>query len=952
MTEQLSLEIAPDTTERRAATLVLIDGNAMAYRAYFALLRRGFQTRDGVPTGAVYGFVRMLLEVISKIKPEQLIVAFDLKGPTFRHEQFEDYKAHRKPMPDDLVVQMDLIKQVIQAFGLPIIAREGFEADDVIGTLSKQAGARGDRVLIVTGDQDTMQLVDDRVHVLLPRSGATELEEMDPAAVSARYGLTPSQIADYKGLRGDPSDNIPGVPGVGEKTATALLQQFGTLDALYARLDEVANAKLRDKLTANRAIALQSRHLATIDRNVPLPEVDWEACQLTLPDLDRLTQVLAALEFRTIIDQLPKILGDFLGKPADAPTSHDSPDPPAFLVREDQEARPLEIRPRVATNREELVQLVVGLRELATRPDALLAFDVETRGLNPLADGLVGISLAFADAECGADACNCAAWYVPVGHAEGSQLPVEEVVAAIRPFLEDPRLPKVAHNAKFDIHVLSQHGIQVEGLGTDTMVAHFLVASEGGHGLKDLAWTELRYRMTPISELIGTGSKALTMDRVAIDKAAPYAAADAAVTLELASVIRPRLSAEGVEALFTDVELPLIQVLAGMERHGIRLDVPHLEGLSVSMGERIHALDAEIQGLCGTEFNVNSPKQLAVVLFEKLQLPIVKKTKTGPSTDASVLEELAPLHPAVEKLLEYRQLTKLKSTYVDLLPTMINPQTGLVHTSYNQAGAATGRISSNDPNLQNIPIRTELGRQIRRAFLPVHEGHLLLSADYSQIELRVIAHIAQEQAFMRAFHEGIDIHALTASEIFEVPLDEVTAEHRRKAKAVNFGIVYGQSGFGLSRALGIPQKEARAIIQAFKDRYQGLARYNLETVLAAKRQGYVTTLLDRRRYLPELASSNRQLREFGERMAINTPIQGSAADLLKVAMVRIARALVEQGMKTAMVLTVHDELIFEVPPAELTQARELVKHHMETAFSLSVPLTVELHSALNWMDAK
>ncbi|HEY9856764.1 MAG TPA: DNA polymerase I, partial [Stenomitos sp.] len=723
-----------------------------------------------------------------------------------------------------------------------------------------------------------------------------------------------------------------GVPGIGDKTAKKLLHEWGTVDNLLNSLDKLDNAKLRQKLAENIESARQSLRLATIDTHVPLDNFDWEHCEMRIPELTMLTQVLTDLQFNSILRDLPKILADFAGgERAEAPE-----------VAPDPSERPLDLKLEVVTTMEQLHELVAALET-----QAIVAFDTETDSLDPMAANLVGISLAFG----ATTATEARSLYVPVGHLEGEQLPLETVVAALKPFFENPEVTKTAHNAKYDMNVLSNYGIQVRGLRFDSMLVDYLLDTSRPHGLKEVAWDRLRYRMTPISELIGTGAKAITMAKVSIEKAAPYAAADAAVSLELVELLNDQLVKDGLVHLFTDIELPLVDVLASMEQYGVKVDMGYMGQLSHVFGNRLKELEQEIWGLAGQEFNINSPKQLAVILFDKLQLPVLKRTpKKEPSTDASVLEELSSQHEVVAKILEYRQLTKLKGTYVDSLPELINARTGKIHTSYNQMVAATGRLSSERPNLQNIPIRTDEGREIRRAFVPSLPDHVIMAADYSQIELRLLAQIAQEPVFIEAFQKDEDIHALTASQIFHVPLAEVTKDQRRMAKTVNFATIYGQGAFSLSKVLGIPMGEAKAFIDAFWQHYPKIKHYTIEAVALVKRRGYATTLLGRRRYIPEI--NDKRLRDFGERTSVNSPIQGTAADIIKIAMIRLQKALTERRLKTRMILQVHDELVFEVPNDEVETVRELVRETMEGAYPIEVPLKVEIAVGPSWMEAK
>jgi DNA polymerase-1 len=914
--------------------MVLIDGHAIAYRAHFALMRMALSTKDGTPTWAVYGFARTILDVIAKYRPDCMAVAFDRAAKTFRHEASEDYKAHRKPMPDDLIPQIDRMRELVRAFDLPIYELDGYEADDVIGTIAKAAAAKDFEVLIVTGDRDAFQLVDDHINVLWSKAG-TDLIRVDADRVAQEFeGLSPAQIIEYKGLAGDSSDNIKGVAGIGDKTAKKLLLEFGTVENLLANLDKLPNPKLREKLAEGVESARQSLALATIDTRVPLENFDWEHCEMRIPDIGKLSAVLQALEFNSILRDLPKILGHFVGG------SQAADEPPPEIVTPDE--RPLTLNSTVVTTQEALAELVTALQD-----QALVAFDTETDSLDPMNATLVGISLAYG----ATTATEAKSIYLPVGHREGVQLPRDEVISALKGFFENPAIAKVAHNAKYDINVLSCHGINVKGVRFDSMLVDYLLDPARPHGLKELAWDRLHYRMTPISELIGTGAKAITMDKVPVEKAAPYAAADAAVTLELITTLNDKLVEDGLIDLFTEIELPLIDVLARMEQQGVKVDVGYLKQMSHVFGNRLKELEQEIHGLAGTSFNINSPKQLAVVLFETLGLPVLKRTpKKEPSTDASVLEELSSQHEVVAKILEFRQLTKLKGTYIDSLPELINPRTGRIHTCYNQMVAATGRLSSERPNLQNIPIRTTEGREIRRAFVPSEPGWVMMAADYSQIELRILAHIAQDPAFIEAFQKDEDIHALTASQIFRIPLEEVSKDQRRIAKTVNFATIYGQGAFSLSRVLGIPMGEAKAFIDAFWAHYPRIKAYTVEAVSLVHGRGYASTLLGRRRYIPEL--KEKRLKDFGERTSINSPIQGTAADIIKIAMIRLDEALRAGGHRARMLLQVHDELVLEVPESEVEVVSPIVRQTMESAYPLAVPLKVELAVGPSWMEAK
>lgn len=928
--------------------LILIDGHALAYRAYWALQKQGLRTRkEGMPVWAVYGFLRTLLEVIKAQKPHFLAVSFDRPAPTFRHEQFEAYKAQRQPMPEDLRSQMPLIREAVQAFGIPIYEVDGFEADDVIGTIARQARERGNEVLIVTGDQDALQLVDDKIHVLMPKVGAGDMVEMDPAAVQEKYGLMPEQIVDMKALTGDASDNIPGVPGIGPKTALKLLQEHGSVRGLYENLDQVKPPRIQELLRQHQDQAKMSYELATIDRNAPVT-LDEMACRLFVPDLNHLVPVLQKFEFSTIMKELPDLMRLFQAE-GSLPEVPDMEEGDLWFDFQEEEgpAKPA-FAAKIITDPVDLEAVCQAIRQAGR-----VAVDTETTSIKAMEADLVGISLAYRRSG------ELETVYLPVGHRNATdpvpQLPLDEVLNHLKPILEDAAIQKVGHHLKYDMDVLSRYGVSVNGLADDTVICDYLVDPGRSHGLKDLALSLLNIKMTPISDLIGTGAKAISMDQVLTEPAAHYAVADAGVTFELAERLPREVKALDMDWLYREVELPLTQVLARMEQHGVRIDTGYLKELSQRMAHQLLGLEQKIHGHAGRAFNVNSPKQLSVILFEEMKLPTtgVKKNPSGGySTDAQVLEKLAPVHPIVRLLLEYRSLAKLKGTYADTLPELINPRTGLVHTSFNQTVAATGRLSSSDPNLQNIPIKTALGREIRRAFVPTCSDQCLVSADYSQIELRLLAHFSQDEAFVESFQKDEDVHRRTAAEIFGLELSQVTDDMRRIGKTVNFGIAYGQSAYGLAQTLAIPQKEAAGIIERFKLRYPKVQTFLIQTIAKAKQQGYVTTVWGRRRYIPEINSSNRQIREFGERTAINTPIQGTAADIIKLAMVRVDQALKASKLNASLLLQVHDELVFEVAMDQVESLIALIRPIMEGAMELTVPLKVDISSGPNWVEAK
>jgi DNA polymerase-1 len=894
--------------------LILFDGNALIHRAFHALPPLTVR-KTGETVGAVYGFALMLLKVINELKPTHYAIAFDMKGPTFRHKMFDQYKAQRPPTPDELVGQLGRVRQLVEAFHIPVFELEGYEADDLLGTLSQQASKKDIDTIIVTGDADTMQLVSPRVKVLYPKPRGSFSNTMlyDEAAVNEKYGVKPEQIADLKGLVGDPSDNIPGVSGIGEKTAVKLIQQFGSIEQIYEHIDQVTPAKLQTILQENEAIARQSKELTTIVTRTPV-ELDPEDCQVSQYDRQRVTELLRELEFASLLPKLPQI--------------------------EIEKAAKVEAKPPQGDYH--IVSKTADLDKLINRLSAVksFAFDLETTSLNPMLAQLVGISFSPAWGE---------AHYIPVGHVgwgEIQQLPLEQVIERLKPPLEDANLAKLAHNGKYDMTVLAEYGIKVKNLTFDTMLAAYLVG-EKSLGLKALAFGKLAIEMTPISDLIGSGAKQISMSQVEISRAADYSCADADMTLRLAELLEAELHQQGLWQLFSQVELPLTPVLIRMERNGVALDTDLLRQMSHRLGEQLLKLEAEIYNSVGHQFNINSPQQLSTVLFEELRLAPARKTKGGYSTGASVLEELRGVHPIIEFILDYRQLSKIKSTYIDALPSLINPKTRRVHTSFNQTRTATGRLSSSEPNLQNIPVRGELGKEVRQAFIaPL--GSYLLSADYSQIDLRVLAHLSQDKSLLAAFRRDEDIHRATAAQVFGVEPSAVTPDMRRVAKTVNFGVIYGMSDYGLEQATGLSREEAAQFIAAYFEKYPGVKQYLESTKEKARKEGFVQTLLGRRRSIPEINSSNRQVREAAERMAINMPVQGTSADIIKVAMIDLDREIDKRQLKSKMLLQVHDELIFEVPETEREEMRQLASKLMSAALELSVPLKVDIKTGNNW----
>ena len=900
--------------------LVLFDGNALIHRAYHALPPLTV-SKTGEMVNAVYGFTQMLLKAVSELKPTHYAIAFDRKAPTFRHQLFDQYKAHRPPTPAELVSQIGRVKELVAVFRIPIFELDGYEADDLLGTLSCQASQQDIDTVIVTGDADTMQLVSPRVKVLYPRPGKSFSDTIlyDEAAVSERYGVSPEHIADLKGLEGDPSDNIPGVPGIGRKTAARLIQQFGTVEEIYARIDEVTPPRIKKLLQENEAIARQSKELATIVTRAPV-NLNLKDCQASQYDRQQVNELFRELEFTRLRDRLPGL-------------------EPGETTSESSHAQ---IKKEPPHGDYRIINTAKGLDEMLNRLSAVrsFAFDTETTGLNPMSAQLVGISLSPARGE---------AYYIPVGHVcltQIEQLPLPQVIERLQPLLADISRAKFAHNGKFDMAVLAECGVTVKNLTADTMVAAHLLG-EKSLGLKALAFSKLNVEMTPIDALIGSGARQRSMSQVEIDKAADYACADADITGQLAELLDAELHQQGLWPLFSEVEMPLVPVLFQMERSGVALDKERLGEMSHRLGEQLIQLETEIYSYAGHQFNINSPQQLGPVLFEELQLPTGRKGKGKYSTEASVLEALRGVHPVVELILDYRQLTKLKSTYIDALPALINRRSNRVHTSFNQTRTSTGRLSSSEPNLQNIPVRGELGRQVRQAFI-APPGTSLLAGDYSQIDLRVLAHLSQDPGLLSAFQHDEDIHTATAAQLLGVDAAQVTADMRRLAKTVNFGVIYGMSEYGLEQATELSREEAARFIAAYFEKYAAVKKYLESTKEQARQTGYVQTMLGRRRFILEINAANRQVREAAERMAINMPVQGTSADIIKVAMINLYREMEKQRLKSRMLLQVHDELVFEIPEEELATMRRLVPEVMSTALKLSVPLKVDTKTGHNW----
>lgn len=921
--------------------LYLLDGHAIAYRSYFALTAGGsthFTTSKGEPTAGVYGFANRLIRLFEQEEPDYVAVTFDT-GRTFRHEMFPDYKGTRAKMPDDLRGQIERIRQMVDHFNIPRIEIDNYEADDVIGSLARWASEKkGLAVKIITGDRDLLQLVTNSIVVSLPNRKSGQDEDFFPEDVVRKMGVRPDQIVDYKALVGDSSDNIPGVRGVGDKSAVELLKNYDNLDNIFAHLDEI-KGRPRKPLSEGKESAYLSQDLARIRTDLPVL-LDLEQAEPVRFDPNAVEGLFKELEFRTLTQRLKKMVNKL------HPSLQGNSATQASLFPEDKE---LESKTELAQNQafetvivDDQKSLSACLQEL--KKAKMIAFDTETTGIDPMQADLVGISLAGSP-EIG--------YYIPVGHNKGKQLNLEEVREALQPVLTDPEIDKVAHNAKFDLIALHQAEFEVTPIVFDTMIAEWLINPTSRNlGLKGLALTRLDYQMTEIEELIGKGKSQISMAEVSIEEAGPYAAADAVMTLRLVQPLQEDLKAHEAEKLYSDIENKLIPILAEMEEAGILLDQSLFESFSKELQQEVDQLTKEAYRLAGEEFNLNSTQQLSDILFEKLALEPPnrsKKTSSGKfSTSADVLEAMKDSHPLVNIILDYRELSKLQSTYVDALPNQVNPKTGRVHTTFNQTGTVTGRLASQNPNLQNIPTRTEIGRKVRQGFIAA-PGTKLLAVDYSQVELRIVAHLAQDKAMIKAFSEGQDIHAATAAAIENVPLEEITKQQRRHAKAINFGLIYGMSPYGLTRTTDLTLAEAENFVKEYFREFPGVKAWLDKTRLDATRKGYVETMLGRKRYFPALAAgTNYMVRQREEREAINAPVQGTAADIIKLAMIRLAEALKKEGLKTRMILQVHDELILEVPEEELEQAMRVVTEEMENAFELSVPLVTEARVGSNW----
>lgn len=963
-------------------TLILIDGHALAFRQFFALERTGMKTTDNQPTWAVFGFFKAVFDLLKNqdIKPDAITVAFDVGRKTFRVEKYDQYKANRETMPDTLRSQMGLIFEGLKAFNIPIYTKEGFEADDVIGTICDKATKLGHKTLILTGDHDAFQLIDKDgfVKVLIPSKG--ELLEYDWDKVYEKLGVYPNQVIDYKGLRGDTSDNIPGIRGIGEKTAQKLLSKYPNMEELFAHCEEIEGNSIRQKVCDGKEIGMLSKELATIVTNVDI-DFDFEGTHIELPNLDSVTQFLQKMQLYGFIKNIDTILGSF-NKDIKNNTRKDAKENSSLLTQEQESPAILEAKPvnscamqlgffaqevknkinkdnagfefKAISTSDELKEFVDTIKK-----QSLISLDTETTSVNIQEAELVGISIGYNSLYSAKSQVKIAdgeektkTVYLPISHQYGDQLELNEVLEAIRPVLEDENIKKTLQNAKFDYNIFQNYNIKLKGVIFDTMLASYIKDPTRKHGLKTQSMEHLNHVMQEITELIGSGKNQMSMECVSVDDATAYACDDAYATLELTKFWQRNLDEQELKLLY-DVEVPLALVLAQMEYDGVSVDVEYLNNLSNDFSSKITELETKIFEIAGIPFNVNSPKQVGEILFERLGIAAKKKRgKANYSTGAEVLEELAAENKICEYLLEHRKYSKLKSTYTDSLPLLISRKDGRIHTSYNQTVTTTGRLSSSNPNLQNIPIRSEEGNKLRRAFVAKdRESGLLLSADYSQVELRLLAHCSRDDSLIEAFCSDEDVHTKTAASVFEVPLEGVTKDMRYKAKAVNFGIIYGQSKYGLAKSLGIAPFAAEMFIEKYFATYPKVREYMQSTIRFAHEHGYVETIFGRKRYLlNDLNSPNHAIREAAERASINQPLQGTAADLIKMAMIELDKKLKENKLKTKMIMQVHDELLLEVAPDELELVKKLTLSAMELNQPLLVPLVVDVNCGSSWQE--
>ena len=881
-------------------TLYLIDGTALMYRAFFAFIKNPLINSRGENTSATFGFTNSLLSLIREHSPDYISVAFDTGKPTFRHEMYEHYKATRQKMPDDLIDQVPRVKEAVEALGINQIELNGYEADDVIGTLAVRGAENGFEVVMVTGDKDFMQLIGPEISMYVPMKN----EFIKVENIEDRYGIPPEKIIDFMGLMGDSSDNVPGIPKVGEKTAIELLKQFGSLDNVIEHYEDISKPSIRKSVEENHELAILSRKLVTIITDIPI-EIDFDNLRFHGINTDTARNFFRKMEFSYLIES----------------------------IRDKKKIQPGKVMIVTPSDIDTFFKELTNYSEIT--------IDLETTSLDVMRAEIVGISIAAGES----------VWYLPIAHKHGENIDSKTLFPRLKSILGDTTVSKIGHNAKYDGIILKRNGFEITPFTFDTMIAAYVLEpGSRGYALDKLADKYLNRQMQSITELIGKGKNQRSFAEVEIESAAKYSGDDADVTLRLKSIFAPRLKKEDLIHLFTDVEMPLMEVLMEIEMRGVCIDIPFLRDMSRDLSNKVEQIESKIYESAGEKFNINSPKQLAEILFEKIGLKPVRKGKTGYSTDIDVLTRLAKTHELPDLVLEYRQFMKLKSTYVDALPDMVNPETGRIHTSFNQAVTSTGRLSSSNPNLQNIPIRTELGRTIRKAFI-APPGYVILSADYSQIELRIMAHMSGDPVLKEAFMEGVDVHTKTASILFGQFPELVLPEQRRQAKTINFGVMYGMGAFALSEQLGISRNKAKLFIDNYFGTHRGVKSFIEKIIHEAEQNGFVTTLLGRKRYLPDINSTNKNIAEFAKRTAINTPIQGSAADLIKVSMINLSQRLKEKRLKAAMILQVHDELVLEVPENELNAVITVVKDTMEGALELSVPLVVDVGYGQNWLEA-
>lgn len=919
---------------------VIIDAMALAYKGYYAFITRPLSNAKGEPTSAVFGFLNQLFKIIEDTKPDYLSVAFDSKEKTFRHDRYENYKSSREAMPEDLVPQIHRIKEIVEAFNIPIYILPGYEADDLIGTAVKKAEEQGFISYAITPDKDYVQLITENVKVVKPGKSTDEIIILDEEKVRGEYGFEPKQMIDYLALVGDSSDDIPGVAGIGPKTAVPLIQKFKTLENIYKNIDKIEKQGIVNKLIENKENAFLSKELATIHTSVPF-EINFEDAKFEKPNLEKLLQIFVELEFKSFAGKLKKIFTEEPVAEKVEITEEKITDEEVFVFDKSK------VKYKLITTTKEAKALFEILEA-----SELFVFDTETDSLDTLAVNLAGCSFSVKPKEAYFVAVN------PLKETGGlfavdlsDRLPAEDFIKIFRPVFENPRIKKVCQNGKYDISVMRHYGVSVKNFYFDTMLASYVVDPDQKHGMDELSQKYLNYKPIPLIELIGSKKTPDKIFETDPQRLSDYSCEDSDITFRLYELLRKELKKENLERIAYEIEFPLVPVLEDMERTGVKIDVQSLNAFSNDLQILIDNYSNTIFKLAGETFNINSTQQLQKILYNKLNLTPTSKTKTGYSTDARALESLKGSHEIIDILLNYRQITKLKSTYADALPGMINNSTGRIHTTFNQTAASTGRLSSNDPNLQNIPIRTELGKEIRKAFVPRDKNYVILSADYSQIELRIMASICGDENLSKAFKDGEDIHRRTAALVFQVDPKDVTPDMRRKAKEVNFGILYGLGPFGLKSRLGITQTEAKNIINNYFGRFKSVRKFMDDSVKNAQKKGFAETLYGRRRFLKNINSNNRVVRQFEERVAINMPIQGTAADMIKLAMIRIFNELEKRKLKSKMILQVHDELVFDAHKDELDELVPLIKELMENALPLNVPVVVETGTGDNWLDA-